>query len=67
MNQESLFPIEANIRAVGRQERLVVERPYFHIFISPQTLDHLTCATPRKNEIDRQGSRVLQFVIHLSV
>ena len=46
MNQELLTQIEANIRDVGRQERLVVERPYFHIFISPQTLDHLTFATP---------------------
>lgn len=38
------------MRDVGRQERLVVERPYFHIFISPQTLDHLTFATPLPGE-----------------
>ena len=50
MNREVLSQIEANIRAVGRQERLVVERPYFHIFISPQTLDHLTFATPLPGE-----------------
>lgn len=50
MNQETLSQIETNIRDVGRQERLVVERPYFHIFISPQSLDHLTFATPLPGE-----------------
>ncbi len=50
MRQETLASIEANIRDVGRQERVVVERPYFHIFISPQTLDHLTFATPLPGE-----------------
>ncbi len=50
MNQALLSRIAANIRDVGRQERLAVERPYFHIFISPQTLDHLTFATPLPGE-----------------
>lgn len=50
MNPEILAQIETNIRAVGRQNRLVVVRPYFHLFISPQTLDHLTFATPLPGE-----------------
>ncbi|MAT95612.1 MAG: hypothetical protein CL608_00470 [Anaerolineaceae bacterium] len=50
MNEDVLAQIEANIWDVGRQERLVVERPYFYIFISPQTLDHLTFATPLPGE-----------------
>jgi ribosomal protein S18 acetylase RimI-like enzyme len=50
MNEDILSQIEANMRAVGRQERLVVARPYFHLFISPQALDHLTFATPLPGE-----------------
>lgn len=46
MNQDALTQIEANMRAVGRQERLVIIRPHFELFISPHQLDHLTFATP---------------------
>lgn len=41
-----LTQIEANMRAVGRQERQVVTLPHFALFISPGQLDHLTFATP---------------------
>ncbi len=50
MNRDALTQIEANIRAVGRQERLVIVRPHFELFISPERLDHLTFATPLSPE-----------------
>jgi hypothetical protein len=41
-----LTQIEANMRAVGRQERRVIGLVGFEIFISPGQLDHLTFAVP---------------------
>ena len=41
-----LTQIEANMRAVGRQERQVIGLVGFEIFISPGQLDHLTFAVP---------------------
>jgi ribosomal protein S18 acetylase RimI-like enzyme len=50
MNRDALTQIETNMRAVGRQERVVITRPHFELFISPQQLDHLTFATPLPGE-----------------
>jgi ribosomal protein S18 acetylase RimI-like enzyme len=50
MNRDALTQIEANMRAVGRQERVVITRPHFELFISPHKLDHLTFATPLPGE-----------------
>lgn len=41
-----LTQIEANMRAVGRQERRVISLAHFEIFISTGQLDHLTFAVP---------------------
>jgi ribosomal protein S18 acetylase RimI-like enzyme len=43
---QALGQIEANMRAVGRQERTVITRTHFEIFISPGELQHLNFATP---------------------
>jgi ribosomal protein S18 acetylase RimI-like enzyme len=42
----ALSQIEANMRAVGRQERTVISQTHFEIFISPGELQHLNFATP---------------------
>jgi ribosomal protein S18 acetylase RimI-like enzyme len=41
---------------------LVVERPYFHIFISSQSLDHLTFATPLPGEPANWAEAVADMV-----
>jgi ribosomal protein S18 acetylase RimI-like enzyme len=43
---QALSQIEANMRAVGRQERTVIPQAHFEIFISPGELQHLNFATP---------------------
>jgi ribosomal protein S18 acetylase RimI-like enzyme len=46
MHKPLLTQIEANMRAVGRQERRVIGLVGFEIFISAGQLDHLTFAVP---------------------
>jgi ribosomal protein S18 acetylase RimI-like enzyme len=41
-----LHQIEANIRAVGRQERAIISQPHFELFISPAQDERLSYATP---------------------
>jgi len=44
--QQALNQIEASMRAVGRQQRLVIGQTHFEIFISPSREDHMSFAVP---------------------
>jgi hypothetical protein len=41
-----LNQIEANIRAIGRQERTLISQPHFELYISPAQEERLSFATP---------------------
>lgn len=45
-NKQALTQIEASMRAVGRQERMVFSQSHFEIFISSGQEDHLSFAVP---------------------
>lgn len=53
--------IEANMRAVGRQERRVIGLVGFEIFISPGQLDHLTFAVPLPAEPTQWAGAVAEM------